>query len=373
MQQGDGWAGCAALLPRLVIRDYGRSKAIALIAARRFHVRVATGLIGRPATSLLAAVAASLVFATSALTAIVSGDEATLTYRAASGEANVLTVEDVAPDDDVEEVLFRDAGATVTARGACVSVDAHTARCPVPSSVRVYLHDLNDTGLLGLAIAHEFGELSGGAGDDTLRTLPGHSSYGTLNGGPGDDVLTSSPGDWMTGGPGADTFRGGGFSTVSYWHNGRGRVRVSLDGVANDGAEGERDNVGAAIGTVVGTKGSDLFVGNDRGQEFWGEGGDDRAIGKGGNDTLVGHSGDDVLLGGPGEDRLVGYEGADVLRGGSGRDRFNGGAGRDRLHARDGVRDRVAGAEGFDTACVDRLLDRTFSVEAFCRARSLAG
>jgi Ca2+-binding RTX toxin-like protein len=313
------------------------------------------------------------VYATSALTAIVSGDEGTLTYRAASGEANVLTVEDVAPNEDVEEVLFRDAGATVTARGACVPVDAHTARCPVPSTVRVYLHDLNDTGLLGLAIAHEFGELSGGAGDDTLRTHPGHSSYGWLHGGPGDDVLTSSPDEWMDGGPGADMFQGGFYAGVSYWDHGRVPVRVSLDGVANDGTEGERDNVSPGMGTVNGSKGSDLFVGNDRRQTFYAQGGNDRAIGKGGNDTLIGHGGDDVLSGGPGGDRLLGEEGADTLRGGSGRDRFHGGRGRDRLHARDGRSDRVAGADGFDTACVDRLLDRTFSVEAFCRARSLAG
>jgi Ca2+-binding RTX toxin-like protein len=56
-----------------------------------------------------------------------------------------------------------------------------------------------------------------------------------------------------------------------------------------------------------------------------------------------------------------------LLTGGKGRDRLLGGSGSDRLLARDGVRDRVDGGPGRDTARVDARRDQVKSVAVLLR------
>jgi glucose/arabinose dehydrogenase len=73
--------------------------------------------------------------------------------------------------------------------------------------------------------------------------------------------------------------------------------------------------VPGANGSVVGTRGDDVIVGNER---------VNRIRAKGGHDLICGLSG---------ADRLKGGAGRDVLRGGSGNDRCRGGPGRDRLRS----------------------------------------
>jgi hypothetical protein len=100
-------------------------------------------------------------------------------------------------------------------------------------------------------------------------------------------------------------------------------LTLSLNGVADDGAPGEGDNLDADIEHL--TAGS-------------------------GNDVLVGSPGDDSLLGGPGLDLLDGGAGADVLDGGDDDDVLAGGAGPDKL----------IGGPGADTAS---YADRTQPVQ----------
>lgn len=149
--------------------------------------------------------------------------------------------------------------------------------------------------------------LNGNAGNDTLNGLGGND---TLNGADGDDVLN--------GGAGADTLNGGnGTDSVSY-AGAAVPVRVTLDGLAGDGAAGENDNVAADVENVTG--------GNV-------------------NDVLIGNAGANVLQGGPGDDRLLGGAGPDTLDGGDGNDA---------IQALDGVVDQVLCGNGTDGVIADK-------------------
>jgi Ca2+-binding RTX toxin-like protein len=144
----------------------------------------------------------------------------------------------------------------------------------------------------------------GGPGD---QTLIGGDGECTLKGGPGDDVLSSGTSD--------DVLRGGaGFDTVNYESHTHG-IRVSLDGMPNDGVPGEHDNVGTDVEAVVGGQGNDRIVGNGKVNRLSGYLGNDVLNGGGGNDRLDGGGaptfppgqpdGSDVLIGGPGNDTVV--------------------------------------------------------------------
>lgn len=157
----------------------------------------------------------------------------------------------------------------------------------------------------------------------------------TINARGGDDVIQGGfKGDQVDGGPGDDTFqtpwgadvlRGrDGFDKVSF-SNRTADLKVSLNGIANDGqfilGAFESMNVGTDVEHVVGGSGDDLLVGNQFDNQL--EGGD-------GNDTLAGGAGDDLLIGGSGVDHLLGEGGNDVLRAqDSAMDYLNGGRGYD--------------------------------------------
>ena len=131
--------------------------------------------------------------------------------------------------------------------------------------------------------------LTGGSGNDTLT---GSGVANAIDGGPGDDTLR--------GGLGADTYAGGsGTDTVDY--SDKSSVNASIDGVANDGGDG--DNVGTDVENLSGTAGADTLTG---------DGDANSLIGLGGNDTLNGAGGDDILQGGLGADALNGGSGADT-------------------------------------------------------------
>ena len=137
-------------------------------------------------------------------------------------------------------------------------------------------------------------DLHGGPGTDTVL---GDAAANGLDGGSGNDsILGGGGGDSVHGGPG--------FDAMSYADRAEG-VRVTLDGVADDGSPGEGDDVFPDVEALYGTNGDDEL----------------RASGGPVNVTLVGAGGDDVLAGGPGNDELIGGAGADTLSGGIGEDR----------------------------------------------------
>jgi Ca2+-binding RTX toxin-like protein len=144
----------------------------------------------------------------------------------------------------------------------------------------------------------------------------------------------------MAGGPDIDT--------VGY-QSSPGPILVTLNGQADDGnptlnaGEGEDDNVRSSVENVIGTKGHDLFEGDDDPNAFFGRGGDDRffgyggpdkARGGGGNDTpLNGMKGQDDIAGGPNRDQLYGEGGNDLLVGNGGNDYADGGPNSDTCKA----------------------------------------
>jgi Ca2+-binding RTX toxin-like protein len=167
----------------------------------------------------------------------------------------------------------------------------------------------------------------GGAGDDVVYGGDESPVFGladdTLHGGPGNDQLDGGAGhDDVHGDEGDDVVGGGNDTVYDNLYGGAGTdiadysthmntVVVRLDGVANDGAPGEKDFVQSDIEGVKGGVGNDFLYGN------------------GSSNTLDGGPGDDSLEGGGDTDILYGQEGSDLLRGGYGSDVMFGGAGTD--------------------------------------------
>jgi Ca2+-binding RTX toxin-like protein len=275
--------------------------------------------------------------------------------------------------------------------------------------------------------------LLGGAGDDTLT---GGFENDALDGGDGNDVLHGDEvgvqregTDTLRGGAGRDLLDGGRFArdprtgrvskdriygdtgvdTVTY----AGRVAnlaVSLDGAANDGEAGERDNVYRDVERVLGGEGDDRLTGSPVDNALIGNGGNDVLDGGRGHDDLVGGPGphdsvrystrtapleitlddsfndgerneqdnvrrsveevfgglgDDVLIGNELANFLYGGDGHDELRGQAGADLLEGEAGPDLFFAADGVADTVRGGADVDCAQVDPGLDAVELVESF--------
>jgi Ca2+-binding RTX toxin-like protein len=162
--------------------------------------------------------------------------------------------------------------------------------------------------------------LSGGAGNDRLE---GNDLANTLDGGDGDDSINAYGGaDRITGGAGADTIDGGpgpdaisggdGRDRLSYDGSPQG-VRVSLNGVADDGTVGEGDDVLADVEVVTGSSQDDVLVAGPNAVQLNGGGGNDRLTGSPFSDVLDGGVGDDTLDGGAGGDILTGGDGSDTV------------------------------------------------------------
>jgi hemolysin type calcium-binding protein len=249
-----------------------------------------------------------------------SGDEDTrgIVVRAAAGEVNNMSVQ-VRP----RGILIQDTGAPLT------------GRCrPSPSGGR-FCRGVYDGVNVDL-----------GDGDDRLQQDVG----GSVMGGPGDDQFMGSRGTFLLqGGPGADRLEvhdtpG---STVVYDDHTDG-VTVRLNGLADDGAPGEGDNVLGAITGIRGGSGNDLLEAGPTASGLFGGGGQDSLVGSPERDTLNGGEGNDELLAGDGNDYLTGDAGADILSGGPGLDEVSYG-GLEPLHLSigDGPNDGAPG-EGDD-------------------------
>lgn len=205
-----------------------------------------------------------------------------------------------------------------------------------------------------------------GAGDDIVLTGPGRD---LIQPSPGADLIrTGEGGDELLGGPGADgpddvDLGGDPYDAIDYSERAEG-VRYEPNGLADDGAASEGDNLGVAE-TVRSGSGADVLVGSDvsgYGVRFSGEDGDDTITGSIGGDELWGGRGDDELIGlagddylsepfddeeGSGNDTGSGGAGNDEIRLGEGDDEALGGVGDDRIEPGEGD-DRAAGGPGGD-------------------------
>ena len=251
-----------------------------------------------------------------------SGDEDTrgLVVLAAPGELNRITVR-ATP----RGVVVEDLGAALTGRCRAASSGGRFCRGSF-DGVRVQLGD----------------------GDDRLDL---REVGGSLDGGPGDDeiVVAGSPSQ-LFGGPGADLLdaRLAPGSNVSYRDHSAG-VMVRLNGLADDGALGEGDNVLGSLGGIEGGSGDDTLEAGPDATGLVGGAGDDTLVGSPEGESLHGQDGDDDLSGGAGMDSLDGGAGADRIGGGPGRDEANYAGSQEplRLSIGDGPADGEAG-EGDD-------------------------
>lgn len=174
--------------------------------------------------------------------------------------------------------------------------------------------------------------LNGGAGNDTLSglggddTLYGNAGSDVLNGGGGDDDLTGDDNGMET--PVADVFNGGDGVDEAFLYSfvcspgtcTPKTVNVTLDGQANDGQDGEGDNVGVDI--------EDINVTGDGAANVFGNGAFNIIDTDDGNDTIDALGGSDYITSRDGDDTI---------------------------NARDGSEDRIDCGAGNDTANVDQL------------------
>ena len=206
-----------------------------------------------------------------------------------------------------------------------------TVHYPRDASVAVSINDVADDGETDeMDNVHlDVEGISGGTGDDALS---GSASRNVLRGGAGDDHLLGMGGnDQLHGDAGHNTLSGGDGDDVLFglldasdaYLGGAGQdyvplvratdVTVTMNGLPDDGATGEGDNVGADVEEVTTGPGDDTIVGSKVGNEFDTGDGDDIVSSGGGNDGIVGGRGRDRINGGQGVDSIHGGAGIDTL------------------------------------------------------------
>ncbi len=307
----------------------------------------------------------------------VSIDAATggTTFTAGPGENNRLSIRPTTIDDDgdtgtpeVHVIEFTDYGSTMTitdGQRCRVIFDGNVVYCRyVPGEFppsTIALGDGNDE--LRQSTAGRPETVTGGPGDDILI---GGAGDDVIDGGPGNDTISENHGcvDTYDNGVGSDTISGGdGVDTLEFGCR-TAALSVTLNGAADDGESGERDNVAGDVEVFEGGDGFFSFVGDSGSQIFRGGGGGNEADGGGGDDEIYGGVDDDVLRGGAGDDTVEGYGGGDTVDGGPGMDDLSGEGGStitdgtggaDTILARDGFRDTVSCGSRADQAQVDQL------------------
>ncbi len=205
-------------------------------------------------------------------------------------------------------------------------------------------------------------EMYGEGGPDTIR---GHAGNDIEDGGPGDDKIGYSGGLYNDDDQGADDVRGGTGADQLTLDAHTGGMTINLDDVANDGSDGEGDNIHSDIEKIYGTKANDTYTGSGNADYFDGDVGADTIHGGGGGDTLYGGSENDKVYGDAGNDTVYGDYGDDLVDGGSGTDSVYGDlascssfscpAGNDQLFTRDGELDQANCGAGADTLQADQL------------------
>ena len=322
----------------------------------------------------LGAVVMALVLTAPAGAAVVSLDEenGNTSYVAAAGEQNQLDIRFTTIDDDedtgtpeLEVVEYSDlTSVTVTTDSPdyCLVDPPSTVYCVrVPDALHfVSLGDRDDR----IRLATDETEIiDGGAGNDLLI---GRGGNDVLDGGSGDDLLEKAEGSCAEegGSLGADALIGGSGRDSLDATCREAATSITLDGQANDGSDGEGDDVGSDIEVIEGSGGGTRFVGDDGANVFQGGDGPNEVTGGAGDDELYGGVEDDTIDGGPGNDVVMGYGGGDTIDGGTGSDQVEGEGGStvsdgtggpDRITTADGFQDTVTCGSGADSLLADSL------------------
>jgi Ca2+-binding RTX toxin-like protein len=295
--------------------------------------------MGRILKTLLATTALAVALAVPAWASSVRADYelagTRVTLADGSGDANRLTIRVPA---EAREIRFRDRASRIRPAGQrCTKVRSRAHRVDCPLEGELYFDVDVDTGSGDDEISSDvaqryrsittaFVRLSAGAGDDRIQTGRAEDE---IDPGPGDDFVHAGGGyDFMIAGgaeDGSDRYDGGAQGgTISYVKR-DAPVSVELDGLANDGAAGEGDDVIRAFGMTGGTAGDRLF-GDRHANYLFGSSGGDHLRARGGQDAILGEEGSDRIYAGPGDDWVLD-------RGGPGRDLIDCGPGRDLYEA----------------------------------------
>jgi Ca2+-binding RTX toxin-like protein len=252
--------------------------------------------------------------ATPALAATASESSGVITYTAAAGETNVITVDHSSSNNDL---TITDSGtATHGVSAPCVLISGVT-HCPdvgVPS-LTIIAADGNDTITINPGVnGHLSGlDVNGGAGDDQMSnssSVPGTLDYSGSNTGVtvdlGAGIASSAPtGDAPTGLPGenffgfenvvgstfADTLVGDGNANVI---QARGGADTLAGGAGDDTLDGGTGNDTATYSFIVGTSypGADTVTANLITGTAQGSDGTDQLVGV---ENLTGSGGDDTV------------------------------------------------------------------------------
>ena len=352
--------------------------------------------------------AAALGAAPGAGAAVVVQEGDALVYRAAPGELNRVHLN--GSWDPEGRVRFTDLTADITAfPETCTRRDIDMVDCDVPGRVRVELGDGDDAA--GFMEAWSFAipvHLDGGAGSDRLDgdheddrpelltggpgkdVLSGFGGDDELLGGPGDDDLEGRAGnDRVLGEDGNDTLSGDGQATpgadlvdggagsdivkeyVEYATDIHPPANILLNGAADDGRDGEGDNVVSIERYIAYVSGRFELSDGPEDWQVWSNmnSGESDVLARGGDDVVTGGDAIERIDGGTGNDRLEGGKNHDTLTGGPGEDLLYGDEtttsckpdypescvryGNDVIYARDGQVDGIDCGAGMDRVEAD--------------------
>lgn len=207
----------------------------------------------------------------------------------------------------------------------CVQVDPNTVQVSggwERIEVLTYFgDDVLDTRGVGLPAT-----VFGGDGADTIMTgagadrITGEAGNDVITpGGGNDDAVGDAGNDRFVAEPttdGADAYAGRDGADVVDYTARAAALSITLDGVANDGAAGEGDNVFTSTETVRSGSGDDTITGSSAANTLDGGPGSDTLAGAGGNDNVAGGEGNDTLdegASGNGADGLAGNGGIDTI------------------------------------------------------------
>ncbi len=201
-------------------------------------------------------------------------------------------------------------------------------------------------------------QIYGFEGDDIIYAMGGTD---VIDGGEGSDIIYAGSGadtimaslgdDHIYAGSGYDSFELDALNTLEEG------LTVDLFNARMIFEDGSLQTV-SGVERVYATNYDDLLLGDDQGNGFYGQSGDDQIYGLDGNDFLYGQDGVDKIIGGDGDDFINAGAGDDTnVNGGSGNDKIDGGSGNDALFGGigddviDGGNDDdfVYGNEGNDT------------------------
>ena len=322
--------------------------------------------------------------------------KAVLSYEAAPGEDNHLTIRAVRTENAIFDLEVLDSSAPIDPGHGCIGGGApdvvvtckmhqpkapdhgtcHFRNCSPPTipasgwddTMSIQLGD-GENAFDGGSFTGRYAEsvtmdVVGGPGADRITTGGG---YDKIDPGVGSDDVHSGDGDdeveTTATADGPDLYDlGPGGDGLSY---GRRTTPVTLEGTIS-GEPGERDRLVGVECLTTGSgadileanpetfclkagPGNDLLKGGPNAWFLDGGAGNDTVEGSAGHDILIGGIGDDTLEGGPGHDELDGAEGNDLVRGRGGHDTVGGGTGDDVVNA-GGGRDWIGLSTGNDRA-----------------------